>query len=183
MAEERISDPARRLNTQHKYRVCTGKLMDHLPEGLALRQLVHLRNRVDFQGKRVLNAVRQRLLLLPRVKTLVHAPGLIRVAQAFFGIVQIAVAQLAQEAPDGDPAGPGNQRHAFCRFKGDLRGVRQHPACHPLFAWRELTEGRFDTAQHFRLCRHTASLLTGCQLPIFCYLINNAGRVPCSQSG
>ena len=63
---------------------------------------------------------------------------------------------------------------ALRRFKRDLRGVRQQPASDPLFAGRELAERRFDTAQHLRFRRHTASLLTGCQWPNFCYLVNNA---------
>jgi len=131
----------------------------------------------------VLKEIRQRLLLLPGVETLVNAPGLMGIAQAFFGVVQVAIAQLAQKASDGDPAGGRGQRHAFCRFERDLPDVRQHPACHPLFARGELAKGRFDTAQHLRFGRHTASLLTGCHWPDFCYRINNAGRVPCSHCG
>ena len=120
--------------------------MHHLAEDVRLRQLVHLGDGVHFQRQGVLKSVGQRALLLPGVQPLVHAPGLIRVAQALFGIFKIAIPQLAQEASDGDPAGSARQPDALRRFKRDLRGVRQQPASDPLFAGRELAEGRLDTA-------------------------------------
>lgn len=111
---------------------------------------------------------------MPGVQTFVHTPGLIRIAQALFDILQVAVAQLAQEASHGDPARPARLTDAFSRFKRYLRGVGKQPASDPFFAGRELAKHRFDTAQHLRFCRHTASLLTRCQKPILCYLVNNA---------
>ena len=146
MAEEGVGDPARGLDPQHKDRVRVGQMVYHLAEGVRLRQLIHLRDGVHFQRQGVLKAVGQGALLLPGVEALVHAPGLVRIAQALFGILQVAISQLAQEASDGDPAGPARQPDALRRFKRDLRGVRQQPASDPLFAGRELAEGRLDTA-------------------------------------
>jgi hypothetical protein len=181
MAEEGVGDPARGLDPQHKHRVGVGQVMHHLTEGVRLRQLIHLRNGVHLQRQGMLKAVGEGTLLLPGVQPLVHAPGLIRIAQALFDIFQVAIPQLAQEASDGDPAGPARQTDAFRGFKRDLRGVRQQPAPDPLFAGSELAERRFDTAQHLGFRRHTASLLTGCQKLDLCYRVNNARRVPCSR--
>lgn len=83
MAEERIGDPARGLDPQHENGVGMGKLLDHLPERFALRQLVDMGNGVHLQRQGVLKAIRQRLLLLPGVETLVNALWLVGIAQAF----------------------------------------------------------------------------------------------------
>ena len=131
----------RRAPEQVQDKVSMGELMDDLPEGIGLCQLINMGNGIHLQRKGVLEAIRERTLLLPGVQTFVHSPWLIRIAQAFFRIVQVAIPQLAQEAPDGDPAGAGSQRHALCRLKRYQRGVRQHPACHTLFAGRQLAKG------------------------------------------
>ena len=125
MAEESVGDPARRLNSQHKNGLRVSQLMHHLAEGVRLRQLIHLRDGIHFQRQSVLKAIGQGALLLPGVQTLIHAPGLVRVAQAFLGVFQVTIPQLAQEASDGDAAGTGRQTDALCRFKRNLRGVRQ----------------------------------------------------------
>ncbi len=106
VAEEGVGNPAGGLDPQHKHRIRMGQVVYDLAEDVRLRELIHLRDGVHFQRKGVLKAVGQGALLLPGVQTFVHTPGLIRIAQALFDILQVAVAQLAQKASHGDPLVP-----------------------------------------------------------------------------
>ena len=44
--------------------------------------------------------------------------------QTVFDVVEVAIAEFAQAAADGDPAGTGRQRNAIGRFIGNMFPMR-----------------------------------------------------------
>ncbi|ABA52087.1 hypothetical protein BURPS1710b_A2564 [Burkholderia pseudomallei 1710b] len=170
VAVECVADPARRLDAEDEHRVGLRDAIRDLREARRARELVHMADRVELARERVVEragrAARRGLVARRRVRAR-HAtvfveavgdhPGALgRAAQLALQVVEIAIADAAQEAPDRDAARAGLARDLVRGFEAQAFKVREHVARDALGRGRELGKAGFDGldegGRHGRVC-------------------------------
>ena len=129
MAKKAVGDASRGLDPEHNHRIGLGDPRADSGEGLFLRQLINIADRIQLHLQRQAGAIGLGLLLRPGVEAVDDAPVFIgrrgMIFQTVFDVVEVTIAELTQAAADGDPAGAGRQRNAIGRFIGNMFPMAQ----------------------------------------------------------
>ena len=126
MAVEGVEDAPGRLDADDEHRVGLDDLLHDGGEGLAAGQAIDMLDGLDLAMHRALQGIVLMGFAAKGAEPIGDQPGGRGIAaQALLDVIQVAIAQRAQEAPHGNPRGAGLLGDAVGGLEGQLLEVGQ----------------------------------------------------------